>query len=180
MSAKNLQCTILASLGAAAGAIGVAALVSTAAAPTARADDFTDTIATVETEIADGQTAFTSALSDFGSNHLTAGTAAFFDGLDNDLLSAPNTLLAGTVEGLTNEPYDIAAQIFDLPQPATFAEGVTNAEQLFTDGQGLLSVAASDLASASYGDAVFFDLFGTDLVSIVPLEEVLLGSVASF
>jgi hypothetical protein len=171
---------MLVSLGVAAGAVGVAALISTAGAPTARADDFTDTIATVQLVLADGQIAFTSALSDFSSNHLTAGTAGFFDAMDDDLLAAPNTLLAGTVEGLSNETYDINAQIFDLIAPTTFADGVSKAETLFSEGTGLLSVAATDLASGHYGDAVFYDLLGMDLQSIVPLEEVLLGSVASF
>jgi hypothetical protein len=170
---------MLVGLGAAAGAFGVAVMMSATSAPTARADDFTDTIATVDTEIADGQVAFSSAASDFGSNLLTPGVAAFFDGVDNDLLAAPNTLLAGTIEGLANEPYDINAMIYDLPTPGTFADGLTDAQTLFADSAGVFNDAATDLAAGDYGQAVLFDLFGVDLATVVPLEEVLLGSVAS-
>jgi hypothetical protein len=171
---------VLTGLGAATGAIGVAAMMSTATAPSARADDFTDTIATVESEYADGQTAFSAALADFGSNHLTTGTALLFDGFDDDFLAAPNILAAGTVEGLTNETYDLSAANFDLSVPASFAAGLSNAESIFSEGQGFFSAAAADVSAGAYGDATYYDLFGMDFVSIVPLEEILLGSVASF
>jgi hypothetical protein len=68
---------MLVGLGGAAGAVGVAVTMSAVSAPTARADDFTDVIATVETQIADGQVAFSAAASDFGSNLLTPAQQHF-------------------------------------------------------------------------------------------------------
>jgi hypothetical protein len=170
---------MLVGLGAAAGAVGVAVMMSAVSAPTARADDFTDTIATVETQIADGQVAFSAAASDFGSNLLTPGAAAFFDGVDDDLLLAPNTLLGGTIEGLLNEPYDFNALLEDLPIPGTFADGLTEAQTIFAASADEFHEAAMDFAAGDYGHAAFFDLDALNLASVIPLEEVLLGSIAS-
>jgi hypothetical protein len=165
-------------LGAATGAVGVAALMSTATAPSARADDFTDTIAVVEAEYAAGQGAFTAAFTDFAGNHLATGTAAVFDGLDDDFVAAPNLLVAGTVEGLTKEAFDLTVQPFDFSVPATFADGLSAAQQAFADGQNLLNAADAALSAGQYGDAAYFDLLGGDFLSIIPLQEVMLGSLA--
>jgi len=177
MNGNGSRIGLLVGLTAAAGAFGAAAMISTA---TARADDFTDTIATAETELADGQAAFTVAETDFDSNLLTAGTAALFSGVDDDVLSAPNTLLAGTVEGLTNETYDLGTQFFGLGVPGTFTDALSFAESAFEGGLSFFSDGATALSAGDYGDAVSDDLFGMDLVSIVPLQEILLGTLASF
>jgi hypothetical protein len=163
---------------AAAGAFGAAAMMSTAAAPTARADDFTDTISTVEAQLGDGQVVLGDAASAFSSDP-TAGTTYLFDGVNDDLLSAPNLLLAGTVEGLTNETYDLTPQDFDLTIPASYADAVTSAGDYYEQGLALFQDASIALGDGNYGDAAFYDLFGADFVSVVPLEELLLGSLGS-
>ena len=53
MDSNKPRIQILIGLAAAAGAVGAAAMVSTATAPTARADDFTDIITYVDADFAD-------------------------------------------------------------------------------------------------------------------------------
>jgi hypothetical protein len=55
-------------------------------------------------DFAAGQADLTTAFSDLSSGQLAAGLAAFFAGVDDDALSAPNNLLIGTVSAATNEP----------------------------------------------------------------------------
>jgi hypothetical protein len=43
-----------------------------------------------------------------------------------------------------------------------------------------LSTAAADLAGADYGNAAYFDLVGSDLIFVAPLEELVLGKASSF
>ncbi len=77
---------VLVGLAAAAGAFGAAAMMSAATAPTARADDFTDIVNAAEGELAFGQTAFTTAFTDFGSSDVTDGLQALVNGSYDDLL----------------------------------------------------------------------------------------------
>jgi hypothetical protein len=176
----ELRSHLLIAMAAAAGAFGAAAMMTAATAPIARADDFTDTIATVEGQLADGQAVFGDAASAFSSSDIPAGTTYLFDGVNDDLFYAPNLFLAGTVEGLTNETYNLTEQVSDLLTPATFAAGVTDAESDFEQGLNLFQDASIALGDGNYGDAAFYDAFAADFVSVVPLEELLLGSVASF
>jgi hypothetical protein len=170
---------VLIGLVAAAGAFGAAAMMSAATAPTARADDFTDIINAVEGNFTDGQAAFTTAATDFGSNELVPGLAAFFDGVNDDSLSVSDNLLGGTVEAFSNEPITSIGGWL-LSPPADFSAGVSDADAWFTGGETDLTDASSALTSGDYGQAAFDDLLGSEFVSIAPLEELLLGSVASF
>jgi hypothetical protein len=161
-----------------AGAIGAAAMLATAAAPTARADAFTDIINAVNGDVADGQAAFTTAYADFGSNELVPGLTAFFSGVDDDLLSAPDNLLVGTAEALTNETVT-GSTPFSLGAPTDFADGLSLAEAQVTEGDSFLAAVPSDLANGFDGYALYYDVFGSDLTSVISLQELLLGSVAA-
>jgi hypothetical protein len=152
-----------------AGAIGAAAMLATAAAPTARA---------VNGDVADGQAAFTTAYADFGSNELVPGLTAFFSGVDDDLLSAPDNLLVGTAEALTNETVT-GSTPFSLGAPTDFADGLSLAEAQVTEGDSFLAAVPSDLANGFDGYALYYDVFGSDLTSVISLQELLLGSVAA-
>jgi hypothetical protein len=169
---------IFVGMTAVAGAIGAAAMLSVATAPTARADDFTDVIADVQADLGYGGTAFSNALTDFAGNAPVEGFANLFAASDNDLLSAPNNLIADSVAVLANEsvygPVDI--QLF---VPTDFSDAVGYAQQFMTDGLDDLSDGATFLSAGEYGEAFIFDLFGADYATIIPLEEILLGSVAS-
>jgi hypothetical protein len=166
-------------LVAAGAAFGVAAMMSGATAPTARADDYTEISYAVNEAFGFGQTAFTTAASDFGSSDLPGGLAAFFNGVDDDFLSAPNVVISGAVEALSGEPINYGAADWTISPEPNFAEGVSDAQYFFNIGQGEFSTAISDLFSGDYGGAAYFDASGFDFTAVIPLEEVLLGAAAS-
>ena len=153
-------------------------MLSTTTAPTARADAYSDIIASIDGDYALGQTDFTTAATYFGSN-LPVGLALLFDGVDEDFVAAPDNLLVGTVEALTNEP--IATDVtVGLPVPTDFADAVTNAQTIISAGESQLSDVAALLSSGQDGSAVYYDLLGSEALSVLPLEELLLGAVAQF
>jgi hypothetical protein len=166
-------------LAAAIGAFGAAAMVSTASAPAARADDFSDIISAVDGDFTAGQTAFTIANSEFGSSEPVAGLAAFFGGVNDDALSAPNNLLVGSVEALTNETVT-GSEPFGFLAPSSFSDALAAAESIFTIGESYFTVGATDFAGGDYGAAALYDLFGSDYVSVLPLEDLILGAAVSF
>jgi hypothetical protein len=62
MDSNRSRFGMLIGLGAAAGAFGVAAMMSAATAPTARADAYSDIISAVDGDFAAGEAEFASAL----------------------------------------------------------------------------------------------------------------------
>jgi hypothetical protein len=169
----------LVGLAAAAGAFGVAAMMSAATAPTARADDFSSIIAAVDGDFAFGQAALTTAYSDLASNELVPGLTSFFDGVNDDTLSAPNTLLIGTVEALTNEPILTGTSNWEFLAPTSFADALSDAQGYFASAQTYFADAVTAFTSGDYGTAAYYDLYGMDLSSIAPLEILLIGSAAA-
>ena len=129
MDSYRSRAATLIGLGAAAGAFGIAAMMSAATAPTARADDFSDIIAAVEGDFTAGQAAFGDAFTDFGSSDVNDGLAAFFSGLDDDVVGAPDNVFVGTVDALTGAPV-IGSFTFDLLP-------ITSLATALTDGQGI-------------------------------------------
>ena len=98
--------------------------------------------------------------------------------MDADILTAPNNVALGTAEALQGETLS-----FTLPDalttPTSFADALTMAQADFVQGE-------ADLASIPFfiGDgtntALIELLEGTDSVSLLPLEELLLGAAVSF
>jgi hypothetical protein len=166
-------------LVAAGAAFGVAAMISAATAPTARADDYTDLVHLVDENLASGQAAFTISSADFGSGDSSDGLAAFFSGVNDDFLSTSNNALAITVEALTGEPLNYGDGEWNLATESDFAQAVADAQYYFADGEGFFSNAASLLSSGDYGGAAFYDGEGLDYTAVVPLEVLILGGVAS-
>jgi hypothetical protein len=78
---------ILLGLAATAAAFGAAAVMSAIIAPTARADAYSDIVSAIDGDFTAGQASFATALTDFGSSDLSPGLAAFFSGVDDDILS---------------------------------------------------------------------------------------------
>jgi hypothetical protein len=178
MSYNRSRAATLFGLAAAMGAVGLAVTMSAASAPTAHADAYSDIISEVDADFAFGQTAFTTAATDFGSNGVALGLTSFFDGVDDDALSVPNVLLGGSIEALTNEaiapsgPWDLGVVTSPSDLSAALATDMSTAETYFAIGSAFFD-------HAEYGDATFFDLFGADYASIIPLEDLILGAVAS-
>jgi hypothetical protein len=178
MGVTRARSRMLVGLAAAAGAFGAASMMSMTTAPTARADAFSDIIASIDGDYALGQTDFTTASTYLGSN-LPVGLALLLDGVNEDSVAAPDNLLVGTVEALTNEP--IATDLsLSLPVPTDFADAVTEAQAIISSGESELSDVAPLLSAGEYGSAAYYDLLGSELVSVFPLEELLLGAVAQF
>jgi hypothetical protein len=105
--------------------------------------------------------------------------ALLLDGVDEDSVAAPDNLLVGTVEALTNEPIATDIQL-SLAVPTDFADGVTDAQTIISQGESLLSDVGSLLSTGQYGSAVYYDLLGSEALSVLPLQELLLGAVAQF
>jgi hypothetical protein len=176
MSDTRSRTGMLVGLAAAVGAIGAAAMMS---APTARADDFTDIINAVDVDYANGQTAFTTALTDFSSSEFAPGLAALFDGVDDDALAAPNDFLTGTADALTNESIGQSAS-YDLALPADFSAAITQAQTFFTEGLNYIYYDPDFASLSDYGTSVYYDVLGLDYSTVLPLEELLLGAAVSF
>jgi hypothetical protein len=167
---------LLTGLAGAAIAFGAA---STLSAATARADDITDLLAGISGDFADGQAAFTAASADFASNEVMPGLTALFDAFDDDVIAPPANLLIGGVETLAGESVINTGLDTLLNPPADFADGIANAQMLMTSGDAYFEQAASLLATGDIGDTVYSLFFGLDETTIDPIEEVILGSLAS-
>jgi hypothetical protein len=169
---------IFVSLAAAAGAFGVALMLSAAIAPNARADDFTDVINNIDDNLAAGQADFGIAATDFGSSNVSNGLAAAIDGLDDEFVSPVEQLYIGTADVLTNATVYGGGE-FVLGPEADFADGVTAAEKSFTFGEGEFTAAAQYFTSGDYGGAAELDVSGVNGELVVPLEYLLLGAAGS-
>jgi hypothetical protein len=167
------------SLGAAAGAFAVAAMISATAAPTAHADTFTDVINAVDGDFTAGQDGFTTAATDFSGGELAPGLAALFDGVDDDSIVAPENFLIGTVELATNESVSVSSD-FGWTVPASFSDAISGVESFAGLAEGDFSIAATDLSGADYGAAFIEYAYALNLLTIDPIQELLLGAAASF
>jgi hypothetical protein len=177
MDSNRSRTGVVVGLAAAAGAFGVAAMMSAATAPTARADDFTNVINSVDADFTAGQAEFSSAFTDFGGGDVNAGLAAFLSGVDDDFLSAPDNLYVGSLDLLANDPV-VGSITVELPAVTSFATGLGEAELLFSDGQSYFAAAATDLSAGDYADAAYLDTYGS-LFDVAGLQELLQGAVAS-
>ena len=179
MDSNRSRAATLIGVAAAAGAFGVAPLISAATAPTARADEFTDVINAAVSELGDGQTAFGVAATDFASSDVAGGLAALFNGVDDDFLSAPDTLFAGTIEAITGETFD-AESYYILSPPADFASALSSAESSFSLGESYYAAAPGYLEAGAYGGFAELETSGFNDVFVLPLEQLLLGAAVSF
>jgi hypothetical protein len=171
---------VLAGIGAAAGAFGVAVMMSAATAPTARADAFSDILSAVEADFTAGQADFATASADFGSGDPSEGLASFFSGLDDDVVGSENSVFLGTVEALLNEPTDSGGYFLDIGTVADFTSGLANAEASFSFGETDFAQAATDLFSGDYGDAADLEVSGSAFALVFAPEWLLEGVAASF
>jgi hypothetical protein len=179
MRSTQARSRVLVGLAATAGAFGAAAMMSAATAPSAHADDFSDIISAVNGDFTEGNDAFASALSDFGSNDINQGLLQIVNGFDDYSLSPVYNLEVGTVEALIGDTINGPAS-WGLVLPTDFADGLSVAQSFFNLGETFFTDAASSLASADYLNATSEEISGVEFVSIIPLEELLLGGAASF
>jgi hypothetical protein len=179
MDGNGSRAATLIGVAAAAGAFGVAAMMSAASAPTARADDFTDLINDINLDYSYGQTAFTTAFTDFSSDQFVPGLERLIAGVDDYTLSTENTLLIGTAEVLQGDPIN-STESFGFIVPPSYGDAVTTAQSFFTGAETDLGLVANDFASGDYVTGTEEEILGLDYSSILPLEELLLGAAVSF
>ena len=180
MSGTRSRSGILVAVAAAAGAFGAAAMMASATPPTARADDSTLIIDAIDGDFAAGQADFTAALTDFGSGDYVSGLAAFFDGVDQDSVAAPDNLVLGAVEALEGDPITSSLYFGELSAPGSFADALSEAQILFNLGEGLLSNGAAALAAGDFGAGTYEVFAGSADAYVLPVEELLLGAAAAF
>jgi hypothetical protein len=173
MDSYRSRAATLVGLGAAVGAFGVAAMMSAATAPTARADDFTNIINAIDGDLTIGQTDFTAAFMDFSSN-VPEGLNGFFSGVDEDLWAAPTNLEVGTVEALLGEPISSSIGV-DVGLPVDFSSAVTEAQTEISAGEAEFTAGATALASGDYATAVYDDALGSLLAFDVSGQLLLIG-----
>jgi len=101
------------------------------------------------------------------------------NGINDDSLSAPNNLLIGTVDLLTNTGVTNSIP-WSLGDVGDFSGAETLAQESFAMGENEFTSAATEIANGLYGLAAFSDLFAVDDAFIVPLEDLFMGSVLSF
>jgi hypothetical protein len=66
---------------------------------------------------------------------------------------------------------------FPIPIPDGFANGLTIAQEFFPAGVADFSDAGTALSIGDYGDAAYDELLGLNVTSLVPVEEIFLGSL---
>jgi hypothetical protein len=179
MDSNRSRTGVLVGLGAAAGAFGVAVMMSAATAPTARADDFTDLISSIGQDFSQGQPEFASAFADFGSGDQVDGLARLFSGLDDDVLGPIQSVHEATIDVLLNEPVGNVANGFGLNAVPDFSTGVTYLEGDFSEAESALGQAAMDLANGDYGPASDFQITASTFF-VFGVENLLQGVGASF
>jgi hypothetical protein len=164
---------LLVGLVAIAGAFAAAATMSAAGAPTARADDFTDVINVADADFATAQTDFATALTDFSSANVPAGLTLFLDGADTDLLGAPENLVLGTVDVLTNQ--SVASELdFSIVQPTSLADALAASQSAVTTAEGFMSQAATLFGAGDYADGLYDSFVGSDY-SALSLDYLVIG-----
>jgi hypothetical protein len=170
---------ILVGLAATAGAFGAAAVIAAVTAPTARADDFTDVINAVDLDYSEGTAALGQASTDFSGGNFADGLALLFDGVNDDSVVAPENFLIGTGELLTNESVNVTTS-YDWEVPANFSDALSTAEGFYTDATSDFTSGATALAGGDYGDAFIDYTYGLNLITLDPVQELLLGAATTF
>jgi hypothetical protein len=121
-----------------------------AAAPTARADDFSDIVANVEANIADAQTEFTTAQSDFALDTPTgfaAGVAADTEAADNVLIAPTEDILAGGVQAAAGQaPTGVADFDGAIADPASLVD-----LQVFLSEDSAIGTTLFNIAEGEFG-----------------------------
>jgi hypothetical protein len=179
MSDTRSRSGILIAVAAAVGAFGAAAMMSAATAPTARADDSTLIIDAIDGDFAAGQADSTIGLADLEGGSPILGLTDLLGGGNEYALAVPQSLILGTVEALEGDPITSTLFVDDVQAPGNFADALADAQIFFNEGEGFLSNSAIDFSAGDYGAGTYEGLVGSDYATVLPLEELLLGALAS-
>ncbi|HZC11316.1 MAG TPA: hypothetical protein VE485_15035 [Mycobacterium sp.] len=168
-------------VGAAAGALLAAALSQLATAPTARADDFTDIVANVDTTIAAGQADFTAGQADFA----LSTPAGFADGVafdvegTNDVLYGPiEDIIGGSAQALAGQTPTDVFEFGPAADPATLTDLQTFVTADFAIGTDEFNLADAEFAlgtPAGFAAGVGESLSGFDFDAVLAPQQALIG-----
>jgi hypothetical protein len=104
---------------------------------------------------------------------------ALFDATDDYSLLAPENLLIGSFEVLTNQPVDLFTTDYNWFLPGSFSDALTYAEGLPTYAAEDFSAGATDLASGDYGGGLLDYASGLNALLIDPIQALLIGAAES-
>jgi hypothetical protein len=162
------------------GALVAAVMTAMAGAPVARADDpSTDIFNALQGDFSLGQEAFTLANTDFASGDVADGLAAFYGGVDDDLLSVPNNLLQGSLAALLGESIGSSLS-WTIPSPADLNDALIVAPTLALIGEADIQSALTDLSGGDIAGALDSYLTGYEYLDVVVPELFVVGSAAGF
>jgi hypothetical protein len=165
-------------LTAASGGLLAAAL---AVAPTARADDFSDIVANIQSSIADGKADYTAAQADYalGTPAGDAAGAALDTSGTNDVLLGPTIdIITGSTQALAGETPTGYAYFTPALDPTTFSALETDVSNDFATGTTYFTDAEKYFAlgtPAGDADGVIYSLAGFDWDTINAPQQALLG-----
>jgi len=170
---------VLVALAATGGALGAAAMMSAATAPTARADDFTEIIANVETIEGYGQAAFSAADVEFASNNVPLGLAGLFDGTYDDTVGVQDEISIGTLAALGGgmPPAPTSLDFNSVPFPTSYADAVTDAQSDYATAATAFTAAVTDLSGGDYGGFVLESATVPVYAFDLPVEQLFIGAV---
>jgi hypothetical protein len=177
MSAQTKRAGVVAGI-AAAGAVGLATLASTALAPTARADDFSDIVASIQGDFTAGDAEFASAFSDFSGGNAGLGLTELFEAVGDYTQAAPDNLLIGSLDALTGVPISGPNPEY-LVDVSSLPAAITIAENLYSEIPSLFSEYSSYLADGNYAEVGYLTVDIPQALTFTPLEEILIGAVNS-
>jgi hypothetical protein len=165
-------------LGAAVAAVGAAAMLSSATAPAAHADDYSTILADVTATEAAATTAFTTASTDFAGGDTAGGLTQLFIGLDDDLLGVPNELQVGAVDALQGVPVAPLGDFeFSFGTPTSFATSVTEANTFYNEGVAYATTILG-LPTTDYADTALDNFLSTVDQLVLPDQIQLIGDLA--
>jgi hypothetical protein len=165
-------------LGFAAGGFVAAAMMSTASAPIAHADDFGSVLADITATEDAATAALATASTDLAGGDTAGGLTQLFIGLDDDLLGVPNELQVGLIDLLQGVPV-IPASDFEISfaTPASFAASVTEATTFYNEGV-TLATTILNLPVTDYADTALDNALSTIDQWILPDQIQLIGELA--
>ena len=176
----NRSRAVAAGLGAAAAAIGSAAIMCAATAPIARADVTAD----VSAVLGDAQSDYNTAIADFaagGNANWAAGLSALYESTDNELFGVPFIEQVEATDQLLNQPVTgISNFDFDWATPATLADATAEAQAISALGNTDMTTAANDFAAGDWTDGRLYNDLGSFLYGVEAWQVYAVGQFEAF
>jgi hypothetical protein len=151
---------VLGAVSGAFGAFAAAAMIASAAAPTAHADDTATLLADLTAVEGEASTAFTTAATELANPATEAdGLTQLFIGLDDDLFNIPNLLQVGLLDEIEGVDFTQSLSNFEVSSALPFdfatptATGyIAEANTIYTEGATTLINTITGLPATDFAD----------------------------